>query len=78
MMLPIKVSDPTWRVNNFSPESFEEGIRTNLDVVEEVCEITKIMSEAMKRRVEAKYKTRGFQGVLERRIWYYEKTILCR
>jgi len=38
----------------------EDDIRANLDTIDEIREAARINSEAMKRRVESRYKTKVF------------------
>jgi len=40
------------------PEDDEQGLRENLDVLEEVCELAQITSEATKRQIKRRYRTK--------------------
>ena len=53
-MLPIEVGSPSNRVITFKEESNEEGIRTNLELVEEV------RDQAVQRMEKYKEKTRAY------------------
>jgi len=57
-VLPIEILQPTCRVQYFTAASSEEGLRANLDTLEEARERAKVNSEAIKRKVEARYRTK--------------------
>jgi len=57
-VLPVEIEQPTLRVRAFSISSTEEGVRANLDTLEELREAARISNEAMKRRVESRFKTK--------------------
>jgi len=46
------------RVKNFTPEGNEHNLRANLDVIDKVRELARITGEAIKRRIERRYKTK--------------------
>jgi len=64
-MIPIKIAKNAERVRSFDVERLEQGLQANLDTSEEVWELARISGEAVKRRVERRYKTnvnpRSFQ-----------------
>ena len=66
-MIPIEIAENTERVRSFEEELSEQGLRANLNTLEEVQELARILGEAIKRRVERRYKTkvnpRSFQEV---------------
>jgi len=57
-LLPIEVGHPTENRKELTTESNEEGVRANLDVLEEIRELARITGEATKRRVERRYRTK--------------------
>lgn len=58
-LLPIELGRHiAERTKNEQQENDDLNIRANLDVLEEVRELARITSEATKRRVERKYKTK--------------------
>ena len=65
-MIPIEVMESTGRVRLFDEEISEVGLRANLDVIDEVRDLTQISNEAMKRRFKRSHKTKvipqGFQA----------------
>jgi len=66
VMIPMEIMENTVRVRSFNEEVSEVGLRANLDVIDEVRELAQISGEAMKRRLERRYKTkvipRSFQA----------------
>jgi len=57
-MILVEVVENTGRVRSFAEEVSEVGLRANLDVIEEVRELARISGEAIKRRLERRYKTK--------------------
>lgn len=57
-MLPIEISQPSWRVQVFNAASSDKGLQINLDKIEEVRDQARINSEVAKRKIEARYKTK--------------------
>ncbi|XP_027936375.1 uncharacterized protein LOC114191403 [Vigna unguiculata] len=57
-VLPLEIGQPSFRVRTFSIALTEDGTRANLDLLDEVRDAARITSEAMKRRVEARYKSK--------------------
>ncbi|XP_068474820.1 uncharacterized protein [Phaseolus vulgaris] len=57
-MIPIEIQESSPRFQNFVIKEFNEEMRVNLDFLDEVCEQACIKSEALKRRVKLKQKTK--------------------
>lgn len=57
-MILVEVLEKSPRFQNFIPEESNKGIRTNLDLLEEVHDRAHLHSEALKRRVKLRYKTK--------------------
>jgi len=53
-MIPVEVVENTGRVRSFVAIASESGLCVNLDTIEEV----RISGEAIKRRLERRYKTK--------------------
>jgi len=64
-MIPIDITENVERVRLFEDKLSEQGLLANLDTLEEVRELPRISGDAVKRRVERRYKTsvnsRSFQ-----------------
>jgi len=57
-MILVEIQKSSPRFQNFVVEESNEGRKVNLDLVDEVRDHTRIKSEALKRRVELKHKTK--------------------
>jgi len=57
-MIPIEIQESSPRFQSFVVEKFNEGRKVNLDLLDEVRDHAHINSEALKRRVELRHKTK--------------------
>jgi len=57
-MIPVKIQESSPRFQNFVVEISNEGRKVNQDLLDEVREQARIRSEAFKRKVEMKQKTK--------------------
>jgi len=57
-MIPVEIQENTPRFQSFVVEESNEGRKVNLDLLDKVREHVRINSEALKRRVELKQKTK--------------------
>jgi len=57
-MIPVEIHDSSPRFQNFVVEESDEGRKVNLDLLEKVCEQTRIKSKSLKRRVELRQRTK--------------------
>ncbi|ESW34089.1 hypothetical protein PHAVU_001G123500, partial [Phaseolus vulgaris] len=56
--IPIEISECSIRISKFSRANSEEGVRSNLDMIDEVMECAKVRGEALKRRRDMKHKSK--------------------
>lgn len=54
-MIPIELGEPTWRRENFDPESITETLQVNLDVLDETREVAHVREYGVKRRAAQRY-----------------------
>jgi len=57
-LLPVEIGHPASESSGLIRSNDEQGLRANLDALEEVRELARITSEAAKRRIERRYKTK--------------------
>jgi len=57
-MIPVEIQENSPRFQNFVIKESNEGRKVNLDLLDEVRDHARINSEALKRRVELKHKTK--------------------
>ena len=57
-LIPVEIGVPTLRVEHFDPESSEQGLRNNLDTVEELREEARVHQAAYNQRIERYYNRR--------------------
>jgi len=57
-MIPVEVQENSPRFHSFVVEESNEGRRMNLDFLEEARDHARIKSEALRRRVELRHKTK--------------------
>ena len=57
-MIPVEIIENTEKVRSFVVTASESGLHANLDTIEEVRELARILGEAIKRRLERRYKTK--------------------
>ena len=57
-MIPVEIQENSPRFQSFVVEESNEGRKVNLDLLDEVREHARINSEALKRRVELRQKTK--------------------
>ena len=57
-MIPVKIQESSSWFHNFVVEESNKGRKVNLDLLGEICEQERIKSEALKRRVKLKQKTK--------------------
>ncbi|XP_012856960.1 PREDICTED: uncharacterized protein LOC105976225 [Erythranthe guttata] len=57
---PVEIGGPSWRVINYSPEANEEAMRANLDLVDELREITSTRQQMYKSRMAKAYNSKVF------------------
>ena len=57
-MIPVEIQESSPRFKNFAIEKSNEGRKVNLNLLDEVREQARIRSEALKRQVELKQKTK--------------------
>jgi len=61
-MIPMEVQENSPRFQSFTVEESNERRRVNLDLLEETRDHARINSEAIKRRVQLRHKTKIVQG----------------
>ena len=57
-MIPVEIFEDSSRVRNFTSKNSNKGRTLSLDLIEEVCDRARINSEALKWRVEKRFKTK--------------------
>jgi len=57
-MIPVEIQENSPRFQSFVVEESNEGMKVNLDLLDEVRDHARINLEALKRRVELKHKTK--------------------
>jgi len=57
-MIPVERQESSPRFQGFVIEESNEGIKVNLDLLDEVLYLARINSKALKRRVELRHKTK--------------------
>jgi len=57
-LIPVEIGVPTLRVEHFDPESNEQGLRNNLDTVEELREEARVRQAVYNQRIERYYNRR--------------------
>jgi len=58
VVILVEVAENTERVRSFVATASKTRLRANLDTIEDVRELARISGEAIKRRLERKYKTK--------------------
>jgi len=57
-LLPVEIGNPVENRKELASDLNEQGVRANLDTLEEVRELARITGEAVKQRVERRYRTK--------------------
>jgi len=69
IMIPVEIQESSPRFQNFVAEESNEGRKVNLNLLDEVRELARIKSEALKRRFELKQRTKADLGSSRSPTW---------
>ncbi|RDX69752.1 Tf2-8, partial [Mucuna pruriens] len=75
-MIPVEIGEPSPKTALFEPSGNEEGLRTNLDLLQEAREIAHVKEYAMKTRAARKYNRKVVPGNFKTRDLVLKKITL--